>query len=112
MQCVKISSFVRACGALGLLVTVACDSSREPPQPAEAKAEPQAQAEPQPDAPDKAAKPKMPPQARRNSPPEGLDGSALAVGSPAPPMDKLPSTQGTWSRGAGPTIVVFYRGFW
>jgi uncharacterized lipoprotein len=58
-------------------------------------------------------KPKFPPQARRNSAPAGIEQSALAVGRPAPPLEGIDSTIGSWSRSReGFTVLVFYRGHW
>ncbi len=56
------------------------------------------------------APPAFPPEARRNSVPEGM--TVLAEGAATPPMRELVSTAGPWSRSDTPTIVAFYRGFW
>jgi hypothetical protein len=54
----------------------------------------------------------MPPEARRNSAPAGIDASALKVGQKVPELANVPSTKGAWSRGDRVTALVFYRGHW
>ncbi|MBK7585614.1 MAG: hypothetical protein IPI67_36195 [Myxococcales bacterium] len=55
---------------------------------------------------------RFPPEARRDSPPKGIAESALAVGKPAPALEGLASTSGSWSRASKVTALVFYRGHW
>jgi hypothetical protein len=62
-------------------------------------------------APDK-NKSSMPPEARRDSPPEAIATTALTVGSTAPALQNVASTSGAWSRGDKVTALVFYRGHW
>ncbi|MCR9160183.1 MAG: hypothetical protein ACE37F_37330 [Nannocystaceae bacterium] len=86
-----------------LAALAACEANAPQPQPAPPAQAP-AEAEPAPE------KPAMPPQARRNSPPEGME--VLAQGARTPAMSGLPATTGPWSRADAPTIVAFYRGHW
>lgn len=59
-----------------------------------------------------------PPEALRDSAPEGIRAKAIAVGKPAPPLTMAdgagaPSTQGEVVLNPGQRhIVVFYRGHW
>jgi hypothetical protein len=70
-----------------------------------------------PPTPDAAAKKKrrtskFPPEARRNSAPEGIAETALAVGAKAPALEGVASTTGPWTRANEVTALVFYRGDW
>jgi hypothetical protein len=58
----------------------------------------------------------LPPNPGRPTPPPGIEGRAVAVGTPAPSISLPATTGGTWTlagaREAGPVVLVFYRGDW
>lgn len=62
-----------------------------------------------------AAKPVFPPQARRKTPPGGIETAALAVGALVPEL-RLPDDRDGLLRIGGaaprPTLLLFYRGHW
>jgi hypothetical protein len=66
-------------------------------------------------APATAAKPKFPPEARRKTPPTGIETSALQVGALVPEL-VVPDDRGGTLRIGGlaprPTLLLFYRGHW
>lgn len=103
----------------GALAATGCksDTSDESKQTGESKQTiaPDKQAASTADAaPEKSKKrsSKFPPEARRNSAPEGIADTALAVGAMAPALEAVPSTAGAWTRGADLTVLVIYRGDW
>ena len=93
--------------AVPLIAAIACGPDAPKAEPTASNQTPKAEDPPRSDAP---AKPAMPPQARRNSPPEGME--ILAEGAPSPALSNLPATTGSWSRSSAKTIVAFYRGHW
>ena len=53
-----------------------------------------------------------PPEATRESPPQGIEQAALPVGAAAPNIERQ-STEGPWHLTPGETqLLVFYRGHW
>lgn len=110
--------------ALLLFTLSACSKSQpEPAAKAGTAFEPPAAAKP---ASKSTAKSAFPKAARRDSPPPGIDGRALAVGATASPFT-LTSSAGTswsleqqlakWGRAGGlnskrPLVLFFYRGHW
>jgi hypothetical protein len=59
---------------------------------------------------------RVPPAARRQAPPPGIESLALAVGASVPRVTLPASTGGSWSLSEalrrGPVVLVFYRGDW
>lgn len=53
----------------------------------------------------------LPPHAARTTPPTGIEGRALPVGSVAEPFTLPDANGGRWTL-HGPAALVFYRGHW
>ena len=94
-----------------LCVSAACSGPTQQAAPPSASA-PSA---PATQAPTTAAKPKFPPEARRKTPPTGIETSALQVGALVPEL-VVPDDRGGTLRIGGlaprPTLLLFYRGHW
>ncbi len=60
--------------------------------------------------------PKATPTTRGDGPPSGIEGTAIAVGDPAPATSLRSDAGETWTLAAaithGPVVIVFYRGDW
>lgn len=99
-----------------LCVSAACSGPTQQAAPPSASAtSAPATSAPATQAPTTAAKPKFPPEARRKTPPTGIETSALQVGALVPEL-VVPDDRGGTLRIGGlaprPTLLLFYRGHW